>query len=103
MHAKGRAKVIMAQPTTDDPYDEGTELDQEQTVKDGGDTKEKTGESFLAPKSAFPDDIEVGSTHTVTVEAIHQDEVQLVCSPDEPEAEPQPQQQTSTDDQGLYE
>jgi hypothetical protein len=42
------------------------------------DEAEPAGEPFLAPKSAFPSALEVGSTHTVRVEALHAEEVELV-------------------------
>ncbi len=63
-----------------DLYDEGTELDQESTVRDGADKAEKDSyESFLAPKSAFKGSLEPGTIHRVKVERTLDDEVMLRC------------------------
>ncbi len=87
----------------DDPYDEGTELDQEQTVKDGADDETKP-EAFLAPKSAFGQNPVVGATHKVKIEAILDTEVQLSVVDSEQSAGDQSQQQTAPDESSsLYE
>ena len=67
----------------EDLYD--TDLDQEAALRDAPESTEKddtedVGAPFLAPKSAFSSSLEVGSTHTVRVEAIHAEEVELVCT-----------------------
>ncbi len=85
-----------------DMYDEGAELDQERTVKDGAD--EEKAESFLGPKSAFGPNPAVGATHKVKIEAILDTEVQLSVLDSEQSAGGQSQQQTAPDESSsLYE
>ncbi len=83
-----------------DLYDE-TELDQESTVRDGADKAEKESsyESFLAPKSAFPEGArEVGAVHRVKTMRSLDAELELQCIEGESE-EPEPAME---DEEGLY-
>ncbi len=84
-------------------YDE-TELDQEGTVSDSSDKAEKDSgyESFLAPKSAFPESArEVGAVHKVKTMRSLDSELELQCVHGDKESDSEPEMTEETNDD-LY-
>ncbi len=88
----------------DNLYDE--ELDQESTVRDGADKAEKESgyESFLAPKSAFPEAArEVGAVHKVKTIRSLDSELELQCvEGDKDEAETTDNAAEETEEDPMY-
>ncbi len=87
-----------------DLYDEGTELDQEGTVRDGADKAEKNSyESFLGPKSAFAGkDISVGAIHRVKFDRILDSEIEMHCISGKGSDEPESADNTSEETDDMY-
>ena len=84
------------EPMTDqDPREGGDNTDQTDT--------ENAGDPFLAPKSALPDNPEVGAIYTVRVDRILDTEVQLVCTGASDKNTTQPAAAPADENASLYE
>jgi len=90
---------------SDDLYDQNPADDSGQSDKTSTDQTdtEDAGEPFLVPKSAFPENVQAGSTHTVRVDRILDTEIQVVCvGEDKSKTKPEATPAAADESSGMY-